>query len=87
LNFKMVLIGRIEQCISPVHTVLRHRLEFILKEKFQCTKTGFQRCAMQISIAIKGALSSIRAHSFRCAMQITIVIKGALSSVRAHSFV
>ncbi|KRX44182.1 hypothetical protein T05_29 [Trichinella murrelli] len=55
LNFKMVLIGRIEQCISPVHTVLRQRLEFILKEKFQCTKTGFQRCAMQISIAIKCA--------------------------------
>ncbi|KRZ93691.1 hypothetical protein T08_10880 [Trichinella sp. T8] len=64
LNFKMVLIGRIEQCISPVHTVLRQRLEFILKEKFQCTKTGFQRCAMQISIAIKCALSSARAHSF-----------------------
>ncbi|KRZ60702.1 hypothetical protein T02_14407 [Trichinella nativa] len=60
----MVLIGRIEQCISPVHTVLRHRLEFILKEKFQCTKTGFQRCAMQISIAIKCALSSARAHLF-----------------------
>ncbi|XP_003375069.1 conserved hypothetical protein [Trichinella spiralis] len=60
----MVLIGRIEQCIFPVHIVLRHRLEFILKEKFQCTKTGSQRCAMQISIAIKGALSSVRAHSF-----------------------
>ncbi|KRX55365.1 hypothetical protein T09_11511, partial [Trichinella sp. T9] len=27
-------------------------------------KTSFQRCAMQITIAIKGALSSVRAHSF-----------------------
>ncbi|KRY35900.1 hypothetical protein T01_4431 [Trichinella spiralis] len=32
--------------------------------EFQCTKTGFQRCAMQITIVIKGALSSVRAHSF-----------------------
>ncbi|KRZ92376.1 hypothetical protein T08_6510 [Trichinella sp. T8] len=47
-----------------VHTVLRHKLQFILSKKFQCTKTGFQRCAMQITIAIKGALSSVRAHSF-----------------------
>ncbi|KRX79775.1 hypothetical protein T06_12637 [Trichinella sp. T6] len=38
------------------------RLEFILSKRFQCTKTGFQRCAMQITIAIKGALSSVRAH-------------------------
>ncbi|KRX33133.1 hypothetical protein T06_16573 [Trichinella sp. T6] len=28
-------------------------LEFILSKKFQCTKTGFERCAMQITIAIK----------------------------------
>ncbi|KRY16508.1 hypothetical protein T12_13633 [Trichinella patagoniensis] len=28
-------------------------LEFILRKKFQCTKTGFERCAMQITIAIK----------------------------------
>ncbi|KRZ95398.1 hypothetical protein T08_2626 [Trichinella sp. T8] len=41
----------IEQCISPVHIVSRH------SKKFQCTKTGFQRSAMQITIAIKGALS------------------------------
>ncbi|KRY38529.1 hypothetical protein T01_5446, partial [Trichinella spiralis] len=46
-----------------VHIVSRHRLEFILSKKFRCTKTGFQRCAMQITIAIKGALSSVRAHS------------------------
>ncbi|KRY41206.1 hypothetical protein T01_10377 [Trichinella spiralis] len=32
---------------------LRHRLEFIFSKKLQCTKTGFQRCAMQITIAIK----------------------------------
>ncbi|KRX48070.1 hypothetical protein T05_2314 [Trichinella murrelli] len=28
-------------------------LEFILSKKFQCTKTGFERCVMQITIAIK----------------------------------
>ncbi|KRY05679.1 hypothetical protein T01_559 [Trichinella spiralis] len=28
-------------------------VEFFLSKKFQCTKTGFQRCAMQITIAIK----------------------------------
>ncbi|KRZ56761.1 hypothetical protein T02_11510 [Trichinella nativa] len=50
-------------CISTVHIVSRHRLEFILSKRFQCTKTGFQRCAMQITITIKGALSSVRAHS------------------------
>ncbi|KRX32181.1 hypothetical protein T05_3370 [Trichinella murrelli] len=33
-------------------------------KKFQWTQTGFQRSAMQITIAIKGALSSVRAHSF-----------------------
>ncbi|KRX61391.1 hypothetical protein T09_1109 [Trichinella sp. T9] len=27
--------------------------KFILSKKFQCTKTGFERCAMQITIAIK----------------------------------
>ncbi|KRY43354.1 hypothetical protein T01_4458, partial [Trichinella spiralis] len=32
---------------------LRHRLEFTINKKFHCTKTGFQRCAMQITIAIK----------------------------------
>ncbi|KRY06700.1 hypothetical protein T12_9359 [Trichinella patagoniensis] len=58
LNFQ------IEQCISLVHIVSRHRLEFILSKRFQCTKTGFQRCAMQITITIKGALSSVRAHLF-----------------------
>ncbi|KRX33498.1 hypothetical protein T05_14434 [Trichinella murrelli] len=31
----------------------RYRLKFIFTKKFQCTKTGFQRCAMQITIAIK----------------------------------
>ncbi|KRZ47700.1 hypothetical protein T02_12407 [Trichinella nativa] len=62
----------------------RHKRCLIVKVPMH--KTGFQRCAMQITIAIKGALSSVRAHSFRCAMQITIAIKGALSSVRAHSF-
>ncbi|KRX27006.1 hypothetical protein T07_1501 [Trichinella nelsoni] len=41
-----------------------NREEFILSEKFQCTKTGFQRSVMQITIAIKGALSSVRAHLF-----------------------
>ncbi|KRX20207.1 hypothetical protein T07_14087, partial [Trichinella nelsoni] len=50
---RKILIGRIEQCISLVHIILRHRLEFIFSKKFQCTKTGFQRCAMQITIAIK----------------------------------
>ncbi|XP_003381326.1 phosphatidylinositol 4,5-biphosphate-dependent ARF1 GTPase-activating protein [Trichinella spiralis] len=53
-----------EQCISPGHTVSWHRLEFIVSKKFQCTKTGFQRCSMQITIAIKGALSSVRVHSY-----------------------
>ncbi|KRX55302.1 hypothetical protein T09_9576, partial [Trichinella sp. T9] len=43
----------IEQCISPVHIVSRHRLDFIFSEKFQWTQTGFQRSAMQITIAIK----------------------------------
>ncbi|XP_003380159.1 conserved hypothetical protein, partial [Trichinella spiralis] len=43
----------IEQCISPVHIILRRRLEFNFSKKIQCTKTGFQRCAMQIAIAIK----------------------------------
>ncbi|KRY26011.1 hypothetical protein T01_14847, partial [Trichinella spiralis] len=43
---------------------LRHKLQFILSKEFQCTKTGFERCAMQITIAIKGALSSVRAHLF-----------------------
>ncbi|KRY23776.1 hypothetical protein T12_15199 [Trichinella patagoniensis] len=76
------------------HCVLIRKLT---AANFQCTKTGFQRCAMQITIATKGALSSVRAHSFRfqctktgfqrCAMQITITIKGALSSVRAHLFI
>ncbi|KRY05781.1 hypothetical protein T12_8680, partial [Trichinella patagoniensis] len=47
LNFQ------IEQCISSVHIVSLHRLEFILSKRFQCTKTGFQRCAMQMTIAIK----------------------------------
>ncbi|KRX81522.1 hypothetical protein T06_8989 [Trichinella sp. T6] len=28
-------------------------LKFIFTKKSQCTKTGFQRCAMQITIAIK----------------------------------
>ncbi|KRZ58779.1 hypothetical protein T02_12540, partial [Trichinella nativa] len=28
-------------------------LELIVSKKFHCTKTGFQRCAMQITIAIK----------------------------------
>ncbi|KRZ51990.1 hypothetical protein T02_15289 [Trichinella nativa] len=28
-------------------------LKFIFTKKFQCTKTGFQRCTMQITIAIK----------------------------------
>ncbi|XP_003380035.1 hypothetical protein Tsp_05765, partial [Trichinella spiralis] len=45
-NFQIVLIGRIEQCIYHVHIVLRERLEFILSKKFQCAKTGFERCAM-----------------------------------------
>ncbi|KRZ90374.1 hypothetical protein T08_6524 [Trichinella sp. T8] len=36
-----------------VHIVLRHKLQFILSKKFQCAKTGFERCAMQITIAIK----------------------------------
>ncbi|KRY39292.1 hypothetical protein T03_6785, partial [Trichinella britovi] len=49
--------NRREKCISLVHIVSRHRLEFILSKKFHCTKTGFQRCVMQITIAIKGALS------------------------------
>ncbi|KRY07504.1 hypothetical protein T03_14116 [Trichinella britovi] len=35
-----------------------------MAKKFQCAKTGFERCAMQITIAIRGVLSSIRAHSF-----------------------
>ncbi|KRZ51991.1 hypothetical protein T02_15289 [Trichinella nativa] len=30
-----------------------HKSDLILSEKFHCTKTGFQRCAMQITIAIK----------------------------------
>ncbi|KRX80477.1 hypothetical protein T06_6466 [Trichinella sp. T6] len=29
------------------------KLEFIFRKKFQCAKTGFERCAMQITIAIK----------------------------------
>ncbi|KRX66806.1 hypothetical protein T09_4208 [Trichinella sp. T9] len=38
----------------------REKTEFEREnKKFQCTKTGFERCAMQITIAIKGALSSI----------------------------
>ncbi|KRX26858.1 hypothetical protein T07_10461 [Trichinella nelsoni] len=35
-------------------------LEFVFSKKFQCTKTGFYRCSMQIMIAIKRALSSVR---------------------------
>ncbi|KRY16605.1 hypothetical protein T12_6460 [Trichinella patagoniensis] len=31
--------------------------DLIHSKKFQCTKTGFQRCAMQIN---KGALSSVK---------------------------
>ncbi|KRY29091.1 hypothetical protein T01_1929 [Trichinella spiralis] len=50
---KSLLNFQSEQCISPGHTVSRHRLEFIVSKKFQCTKTGFQRCSMQITIAIK----------------------------------
>ncbi|KRX84290.1 hypothetical protein T06_7062, partial [Trichinella sp. T6] len=66
---------------------LRHRLELIFTKKFQCTKNQFPTLRYANNDRHKGALSSVRAHSFRCAMQITIAIKGALSSVRAHSFV
>ncbi|KRY06931.1 hypothetical protein T12_15685 [Trichinella patagoniensis] len=59
---KSFLNFQIEQCISLVHIVSRHRLEFVFSKMFHCTKTGFQRCAMQITITIKGALSSVRAH-------------------------
>ncbi|KRZ24038.1 hypothetical protein T4B_15331 [Trichinella pseudospiralis] len=34
------------------------------RSSFQCTKTGFERCTMQITIAIKGALSSVTVHLF-----------------------
>ncbi|KRY24362.1 hypothetical protein T03_18081, partial [Trichinella britovi] len=61
--FCQILI-ELSSAYYSVYTVLRHKLQFILSKKFQCTKTGFQRCAMQITIAIKGALSSVRAHSF-----------------------
>ncbi|XP_003381028.1 hypothetical protein Tsp_11005 [Trichinella spiralis] len=47
------LPDKLHSAISPVHIILRHRLEFVLSKKFQCTKTGFERCAMQITIAIK----------------------------------
>ncbi|KRY26055.1 hypothetical protein T03_10886 [Trichinella britovi] len=50
---KSLLNFQIEHCISSVHIVLRHKLQFILSKKFQCAKTGFERCAMQITIAIK----------------------------------
>ncbi|KRX30590.1 hypothetical protein T05_8807 [Trichinella murrelli] len=40
------------------------RRRVLTNKKFQCAKTGFERCAMQITIAIKGALSSVRAHLF-----------------------
>ncbi|KRY87339.1 hypothetical protein T4D_843 [Trichinella pseudospiralis] len=40
------------------------RQELIFSKKFKRTKTGFERCIMQITIAIKGALSSVTVHSF-----------------------
>ncbi|KRX61438.1 hypothetical protein T09_10086 [Trichinella sp. T9] len=43
----------------------QERLKFIFTKKFQCTKTGFQRCTMQISIAINDALSSVRVHLYK----------------------
>ncbi|XP_003380594.1 hypothetical protein Tsp_06752, partial [Trichinella spiralis] len=43
----------IEQCISLVHITLRHRLDIIFSKKFQYAKTGFQRCAMQMTITTK----------------------------------
>ncbi|KRX39947.1 hypothetical protein T05_12881 [Trichinella murrelli] len=62
------------ECISPVHIVSLHRLEFILSKRFQCTKTGFQRCAMQITIAIKALRYANNDRHKRC----LIVSKGAL---------
>ncbi|KRY15480.1 hypothetical protein T01_13097 [Trichinella spiralis] len=47
------LIGRIEQCISLIDIVSWYILELIFTKKFQCTKTSFQHCAMQITITIK----------------------------------
>ncbi|KRY98288.1 hypothetical protein T4B_13508 [Trichinella pseudospiralis] len=39
-------------------------MAFSQRSSFQCTKTGFGRCTMQITIAIKGALSSVTVHLF-----------------------
>ncbi|KRZ81956.1 hypothetical protein T08_5935 [Trichinella sp. T8] len=46
------LIWQIEQYISPV--------DCGIARSSNALKTGFQRCIMQITIAIKGALSSVR---------------------------
>ncbi|KRY66224.1 hypothetical protein T4A_4010 [Trichinella pseudospiralis] len=39
--------------------------ELIFSKKFKRTKTGFERCIMQITIAIKGALSSVTVHLYK----------------------
>ncbi|KRX86985.1 hypothetical protein T4E_3423 [Trichinella pseudospiralis] len=50
---------------SPVCIISWHRLELIFSKKFKRTKTGFERRIMQITIAIKGALSSVTVHLYK----------------------
>ncbi|KRY19817.1 hypothetical protein T12_5152 [Trichinella patagoniensis] len=65
LNFQIVLIGRIEQCISLIDIVLRHRLKLIFTKKFQCTENRFPTLRYANNDRHKGALSSVRAHSYK----------------------
>ncbi|KRY36793.1 hypothetical protein T01_13874 [Trichinella spiralis] len=59
--FLIILIGPIVSSALYPHLcnsycekiALRTTPKFFLSKKFQCTKTGFERCTMQITIAIK----------------------------------
>ncbi|KRY07037.1 hypothetical protein T03_17046 [Trichinella britovi] len=50
-------------------------------KKFQCTKTGFERCAMQITIAIKVPYHQLgRTRSFDYVASGSSVVKCSLST-------
>ncbi|KRZ70131.1 hypothetical protein T08_2707 [Trichinella sp. T8] len=54
-----------------------------MAKKFQCTKTGFERCAMQITIAIKVPYHQLgRTRSFDYVASGSSVVKRSLSSWR-----